>query len=224
VISINGVLKGDGMDAAYISGKQTKIIGLTGQYCAGKNHVAALLERRGIEVLDVDKLGHRALEEEKVAITSLCGASILAADGTIDRKALGNRVFGSPDLLKALEAIVHPAVNRMTDAWIEKKKHTDIAINAALLHRSSAVESLSFVMVVRAPYAIRFLRALRRDRATFTALIKRFSSQKNFSSQYFFGNADMYIVDNPSLFGLRAESHALERRIDSILAREGMVQ
>jgi dephospho-CoA kinase len=212
------------MAAVCIDLPRTKVIGLTGQYCAGKNHVASLLEQRGIEVLDVDKLGHRALEEEKTAILALCGNSILAADGTIDRKALGNRVFASSALLKGLETIIHPAVNRMTDAWIEERKHRQIAINAALLHKSTAANSLSFVLLVRAPWAVRLLRAMRRDKATLGAALRRIRSQKNFSSQYFFGNADIHTVDNWSLCGFRAESKALERRIDSILAREGMVQ
>jgi dephospho-CoA kinase len=38
-----------------------KLIGLTGTYCAGKNHVASLLEQRRLPVLDLDKLGHEVI-------------------------------------------------------------------------------------------------------------------------------------------------------------------
>ena len=58
-----------------------KIIGLTGTYCAGKNHVAGLLEKRGLAVLDVDKLGHQAIAEEKEAIVARFGAGILTRRG-----------------------------------------------------------------------------------------------------------------------------------------------
>jgi hypothetical protein len=69
------------------------LIGLTGKYCAGKNHVAALLEARGFEVLDVDKLGHKATEDQKEAIVGLFGPGVLRQDGAVDRRVLGELTF-----------------------------------------------------------------------------------------------------------------------------------
>jgi dephospho-CoA kinase len=84
-----------------------KVIGLTGTYCAGKNYIGRLMEARGLPVLDVDKLGHRAIETEQGAILERFGRDILGA-----------KVFGKPDELAALEGIVHPAANAMTTEWI----------------------------------------------------------------------------------------------------------
>jgi len=187
------------------------IIGLTGKYCAGKNHVASMIEARGLPVLDVDKLGYQALESEKEAVFALFGADLQTADGSADRRLLGKRVFGNPEKLAALEAIIHPAANRLTDQWIAaQKKHC--VINAALLHRSSVFNKLDRIIVVTSPFFTRFLRAKKRDRLSCLEILRRFRSQKNFSTQYLSINAEIYRVENSGL-----KSRQLERRIDEII-------
>jgi dephospho-CoA kinase len=203
------------------------IIGLTGAYCAGKNHVGRLLEERGLPVLDVDKLGHRALETEKNAILERFGEAILDREGRIDRKLLGAKVFGQPGELAALEAIVHPAANRDTLAWIREiggQGRKNCVINAALLHRSSVFKTLDAVILVEAPLVTRLLRARRRDRLPWIALIKRFGSQKEFPSQYFKGKTDIYRVENKGFFGFfsRRSRARLKNRIDEILSPLGI--
>jgi len=202
------------------------LIGLTGRYCAGKNHVAELLEKRGFEVLDVDKLGHRAIEEERDAIAAAFGAEILRPDGSIDRKILGDLAFPDPAKLAALESIVHPAANRLSEEWLAARKGAKVVLNAALLHRSTAFSRCDCVLVVTAPLATRFLRALKRDKLPFLTVLQRFRSQNNFETQYYRNKSDIYIVRNKGSFGPCAARRArtLERRIDSILARIGMVR
>lgn len=202
------------------------LIGLTGAYCAGKNHIASLLEAHGIEVLDVDKLGHRAIEEEKAAIVGRFGTGVQAPDGSIDRAALGALAFASPEALRDLEAMVHPAANRLTEEWIAARAGKDLALNAALLHRSSVFDRLDLIILVRAPFLTRLARARRRDGLSLKAILERFRAQKNFDAQYLSSGADIHIVDNRGAFGLclRVRARALERRIDTILARGGMVR
>ncbi|MDR3162049.1 MAG: dephospho-CoA kinase [Spirochaetaceae bacterium] len=199
------------------------VIGLTGVYCAGKNHVARLLEERGLPVLDVDKLGHEALELEKDAVIARFGPGLIGEDGRIDRRALGAKVFGKAAELAALEGIVHPEVNRLTDRWIARCRGPCV-INAALLHRSSSFGSLAFIILVEAPWITRLLRARRRDRLPFAEILKRLHSQKQFIPQYLSKNADIYRVYNRGLSGFcsRRRLRSLERRIDTILAREGV--
>jgi len=198
------------------------LIGLTGAYCAGKNHVAALLEARGLPVLDVDKLGYQVLETEKEAIFAQFGPDLQKADGTPDRRLLGQRVFGNPEKLAALEAIVHPPANRLTDEWAAAQNGPCV-INAALLHRSSVFNRLDRIIIVTAPFLTRLLRAKRRDKLSFQAILKRFGSQKDFNSQYLSLNAEIYRVENPGLsdsrnlrYGCNA-NRKLESRIDRII-------
>jgi dephospho-CoA kinase len=180
------------------------LIGLTGTYCAGKNYVGALLEERGLPVLDVDKLGHRAIEAERDAILERFGEDVLGPEGAIDRRLLGAKVFGDRGLLAELQDMVHPAANRMTDRWIAEQGGKPCVINAALLHQSSAFERLSAVILVRAPVLIRLLRARRRDGLPLGQLLTRFRSQKQFTAQYFSGKADIYVIENRGYFGFHA--------------------
>ena len=198
------------------------LIGLTGTYCAGKNYVARLLEERGLPVLDVDKLGHEALEAEKTAVMARFGPDILDAEGAVDRRLLGNRVFGRPEELSALEDIVHPAANRLTEAWIVRQNGTCV-INAALLHRSGIFKRLDFIILVRAPFLTRLLRARRRDSLSLSQLIRRFKSQKEFTPQYLTRKADIYTVDNPGYCGFCSSLYRerLGNRLDAILSRKG---
>ncbi|MDR1106707.1 MAG: dephospho-CoA kinase [Treponema sp.] len=202
-----------------------KLIGLTGMYCAGKNFVAGLLEKRGLPVLDVDKLGHAALDAGREEVLARFGPGVLGDDGKINRRALGEAVFGKEAELAALEAIVHPAVNRMTEAWVAEQGGSCV-INAALIHKSSVFNRLDRIILVEAPLVTRVLRAKRRDGLSWAGLVKRFRSQKDFRSQYLPGKADIYRVENRGSFPLCARflREKLENRIDEILSGEGMVR
>ena len=193
------------------------LIGLTGMYCSGKNHVAALLERRGLPVLDVDKLGHIAIENKRDAICARFGESIQNRDGSVNRRLLGEKVFGREGELAALEAIVHPEANRLTLEWIAAQGGQPCVINAALLHKSEVFDRLDGVILVSAPLLVRLIRAKQRDKLPWAVLLRRFWSQKQFAAQYLAGNADIYKVENPGTNRKR-----LECQVNTILLRLGL--
>ena len=195
------------------------IIGLTGPYCAGKNYVSNLMETRGFPALDVDKLGYEALELEKNSVFAQFGDDLQKSDGSIDRRLLGQRVFGKPDKLAALEAIVHPPVDRMVDEWITKTASPSghYVINAALLHRAKVFARLDLIIFVTAPFLTRLLRARRRDKLPWKAILKRFASQKNFNSQYLSLNAEIYRVDNS---GFSKTKNRVNQIIEKIRLKE----
>ncbi|MDR1398722.1 MAG: dephospho-CoA kinase [Treponema sp.] len=198
-------------------------MGLTGTYCAGKNYIANLLEARDIPTLDVDKLGHEAIEWRKDAIVARFGDATIGADGRVDRKLLGARVFGKPKELAALEAIVHPEVNRLTDEWIAQQAALKTAawccvINAALLHKSSAFRRLDALILVKAPFLTRLFRAHKRDQLPWATLVQRLRSQATFTSQYLASNADIYEVNNGAYFTSRYVRASLERRLNIIFS------
>jgi dephospho-CoA kinase len=174
--------------------KQGKLIGLTGLYCAGKNYAASIFEKHGIPVFDVDKAGHEAIETKKYAITARFGDAVLDEDGRIDRKKLGERVFGKPEELRALEAIVHPEVNRAANTWIKAHKGTTVVINAALLHKCDCFDRLNTVIVIRAPLPVRLWRAKKRDHLPLAQLLRRFAAQRTFSAQYCRKNTDIRVI------------------------------
>jgi dephospho-CoA kinase len=199
------------------------LIGLTGKYCAGKNHAAAILEKRGLPVLDVDKLGHAALEYKKDEVFSRFGDEVRNPDGSVNRRLLGEKVFGKKNEITALEAIVHPQTDRMTLEWIASQNGKTCVINAALLHRLAVFGRFDRILLVRAPFLVRLLRAKRRDRLSWISVFRRLMSQKRFTLQYLAGNADIYIVENPWTGGFfpgsAGKETKLERRIDEFLSK-----
>ena len=88
-------------------------IGLTGSIGSGKSTVAALLVERGAVLLDADAIVREIQEPGTpvfAAMVERWGDDIVADDGTLDRQAVADRVFGDADELAVLNAIVHPAV------------------------------------------------------------------------------------------------------------------
>ncbi|MDR2576004.1 MAG: dephospho-CoA kinase [Treponema sp.] len=195
-------------------------IGLTGKYCAGKNHVAGILEKHGLPVLDVDKLGHKAIEDKKDEIFSRFGYDLRNSDGSVNRRLLGKKVFGKKDAITALEAIVHPQADRMTIEWIASQKGKPCVINAALLHKLTIFGQFECILLVNAPFFTRLLRGKRRDRLSWLSILRIMMRQKRFTLQYLAGNADIYIVHTKGFIpGSTANETKLELQINEILSK-----
>ena len=197
------------------------LIGLTGTYCAGKNYISAILETRGLPVLDVDKLGYQALDLQKDKICELFGNDMLKIDNNwqpgnpLDRRLLGKVVFGNPGKLAALEAIVHPEANRLTDEWITAQKGSCV-INAALLHKSSVFNKLDRILIVTAPLFTRILRAKKRDKLHWKEIFKRFASQKDFYTQYLSKKAEIYRIGNPGILNFQKLEYQIDKFLEGI--------
>ncbi len=83
---------------------------LTGGIATGKSTAATLLSLLGFRIIDADKIAHEVLEEMAPKIAEHFGEECLLPDGSVDRKALGARVFADPSERRALEALVHPPI------------------------------------------------------------------------------------------------------------------
>ena len=86
-----------------------KVIGLTGGIASGKSTAAQYMRQQGAHHIDADKLGHAAYEPGTQAfgeVVATFGEDVVDADGRIDRKALGAKVFGAGNRLQELTDIV----------------------------------------------------------------------------------------------------------------------
>ncbi len=92
-----------------------RIIGITGNIACGKTVVGHMLLELGAECyIDADAVVHRLyLSGQPIAVkvAEVFGPAVVAADGSVDRKALGAIVFQDTAAMRRLEAIVHPAVS-----------------------------------------------------------------------------------------------------------------
>jgi dephospho-CoA kinase len=95
-------------------------VALTGGIATGKSWVLRRFSHHGIPTIDADTLAHAVLApgtRGAERILDRFGEGVRAAEGGIDRKALGALVFRDEAARRELEAIVHPAVYEGIAAW-----------------------------------------------------------------------------------------------------------
>ena len=186
------------------------VIGLSGKYCAGKNAAAAVFEEIGIPTIDVDRLGHLALESEVDRIEKEFGPSVIKTESAcggeparrvVDRRALGGIVFSDPGRLRALEKITHPWMVDETRRRIESftgegAKH--VVVNAAILLHMGLHQLCDAVVWVDAPLGLRIRRALSRDSLNLRAVLKRIYTQRTLKAQPLAEYVDIYRIENKS--------------------------
>lgn len=158
-----------------------KVIGLTGGIASGKSTAARHLAERGAVLIDADRLGHRAYEPDTGAYATLVetfGDGVVAADGSIDRKALGSEVFGKPGRLKQLTDIVWPEIRRLAQADIASSAPNSIVVlEAAVLFEAGWEDVVDEIWVVVVDPAVAIERAMARDGVAAEAVQKRLDAQ-----------------------------------------------
>jgi dephospho-CoA kinase len=142
------------------------ILGLTGSIGMGKSTAAAALRRLGVPVHDADGEVHRLLKSNPQAIAAIAAEFPgVAGDVGIDRAALGRRVFGDPQALRRLEAILHPLVRRAEARFLRcarANRARVAALDIPLLFETGAEQRCDLVVVVSAPEFVQAARVLRR--------------------------------------------------------------
>jgi dephospho-CoA kinase len=143
-------------------------LGLTGSIGMGKSTVTGFFREMGVPVFDADAEVRR-LQGPGGPLLGAIEARFPGTTGTagVDRKALGARVFGKPDELRALEAIVHPAVADARQAFLRRNAgHRIVLLDIPLLFENGIDAEMDAVIVVSAPAHIQRRRVLRRPGMT----------------------------------------------------------
>ena len=108
-----------------------KVIGLTGGIGSGKSTVSGFLAELGAVIIDADRVGHKALKSDKdirYAVEAAFGGEIMTAGGEIDRKKLGNIVFGDLNCLSRLNQIMHHRMYGMVKAELEEYRRRGVEV------------------------------------------------------------------------------------------------
>lgn len=174
------------------------VIGITGRACAGKNAYASVFASFGFPVVDVDTLGHAALEQSKEEIVQAFGSGILT-DHSIDRKKLGQLVFSDSSKLKILESISHPKMVEACKGLIDEARQQDkaaIILNAALLGRMGLDVLCDHILFIQAPLLVRYGRAKGRERLTWKRFLARERAQKDINAVSLAGKIPVKILHN----------------------------
>lgn len=129
------------------------VIGLTGNIATGKSVVRQMLQHLEAYTIDADSLSHRAMAPGAPAykpIIDTFGQFILDADKNINRAMLGNIVFGNPEALARLEAIVHPVVSGAVNALVSRAQQQVVVVEAIKLLEGDLAQAVDEVWVVDA--------------------------------------------------------------------------
>lgn len=155
-----------------------RIIGLTGSIGMGKSAVAGMFRRLHVPVFDADAAVH-VLQGPGGALLPAIEARFPGTTGAqgVDRAALGRQVLGDTAALRALEAIVHPAVGTMRAAFLRRHRSRPlIVLDIPLLFETGGDKAMDVVVVVSAPFTVQRRRVLRRpgmSEAKFRAILAR---------------------------------------------------
>lgn len=160
------------------------LIALTGGIASGKSTIARRLAERGAVIVDADAIvrdvqgvGSPVL----AAIADAFGADVLSPDGSLDRAALGARVFGDPEALARLNAIVHPEVRdesaRRFAAALAADPAAVVVYDVPLLVEARVDDPWDLIVVADAPAPLRARRLVEERGLTETDAAARLASQ-----------------------------------------------
>jgi dephospho-CoA kinase len=145
-------------------------VGLTGGIASGKSHVRRRFEAAGFATLDLDHVTHELLAAGGAgqrAVVDAFGPALLAADGSVDRRALGALVFRDAEARARLNALVHPLIRAESErraAALEAAGTQVLVTEAALLVETGAFLSrFDRLVVVHCSEAMQIGRLVHRD-------------------------------------------------------------
>ncbi|MFW6138703.1 MAG: dephospho-CoA kinase [Spirochaetota bacterium] len=150
------------------------VVGITGNYCSGKNLASKMFEVCGYTVVDVDKIGHQALEAKKHRLMEVFGKGIVT-HGAVDRKKLGRMVFDNIEKKKTLERVVHPWMIKRVKQAVQDAPNA--VINAALLVEMCLFVLCDFVLGIQVDEEEAAARGMQRNGLTREQALRIIRSQ-----------------------------------------------
>jgi dephospho-CoA kinase len=159
-------------------------VGLTGGIATGKSTAGQMFVELGCHLIDSDRITHQLFEPGQNvhrAVVEQFGRRIVAPDGTIDRRVLGDIVFKDPEARLKLNSLVHPAVIQRQQEWLNEIQQRDpkgvAIVDAALMIEVGTYKNYDKVIVVTCTPEIQKRRLLERSGLSEDAINARIRSQ-----------------------------------------------
>jgi dephospho-CoA kinase len=197
------------------------IIGLTGGIASGKSLVAHVLRDLGAHIIDADRIVHELLEPGQQAwqeVIDYFGKEVLLQSNRIDRRKLGDIVFNNAEKREWLNHCLHPRVFDVYTAQVknlrDRRPHTIIVFDAALLIETGYHRKMDKVVVVYSEREQQIERLISRDKLTHDQATSRIQSQMPLAEKR--SVAD-YVIDNT---GTRENTERQTRDIFKSLIQE----
>jgi len=195
-----------------------RLVGLTGGIGSGKSTVGQMLQAAGVPVLDADVLAREVVMPGQPAHAEIAATwpDVIQADGTIDRRKLGHRVFSDPAARTRLEAITHPRIQARAlelARALEAEGHRLAFYEASLLVETGGHRKFDGLVVVTADDEQQIARVMARDHSTREHALARLRAQMPAAEKV---RAATHLIDNSGdLDGTRRQVEALIAALSS---------
>jgi dephospho-CoA kinase len=206
-------------------------VGLTGGIASGKSVVGEMLVSLGAHLIEADHIAHELMLPGQPVYNEVVrhfGGAILNSDGSINRAKLAESAFGGskagvPSRVQELNRIVHPAVVRRQEEWMEEtgRRHPNdiVIVEAALILEAGAAKSFDRLVVVTCSDEQRVARFAARQKIGLDAarkeVLRRMAAQIPEATKV---KAADYVIDNSgSIEHTREQVHQLWEKLHSQL-------
>lgn len=180
-----------------------RLIGLTGGIGSGKSSVSRVLARSGAVIIDADGITHdleRRGQPVWSKIIGTFGYSVLMADGELDRKKLGHRIFATATERERLNRIVHPQVRQEITQAIDQAREMGVKVavlDAPLLIEGGLYRNVDQVWLVYAEPEQQVKRIVARDQVGEDTAWRRIRAQMPLSDKVAYADV---VIDNRGRF------------------------
>jgi dephospho-CoA kinase len=191
-------------------------IGLTGNIAAGKSIVQSYLEKKGIPIIDADWICHRLMDNNEEVIEKITklfeGKDIFLEDGRLGRHKIGLIVFSNPEKMEALEAILHPLVEKKILEFFEENENEEIVVaSVPLLFEENMQNLFDKTILVCADKKLRLQRLMNRNGYSLEHALERINSQVSQEEKRYM--ADFIIENNNDLIELETQINKTIERL-----------
>lgn len=189
-------------------------VGLTGGIASGKTTVSRLFQALGVPVIDSDEIARDVVAPGTPALAAIqarFGAGVIQADGTLDRRALRQIVFGDPLARRDLEAITHPAIRAEMESRSRAAGGTyQLLAIPLLVEGGGGRDRVDRVLVVDCDEQTQLRRVMLRDGVDEAGARAVLAAQASRAQRL--AAADDVIANDGDLARLRDQVEALHRR------------
>ena len=172
-------------------------VGITGNIGSGKTTVSKIFELLGVPVFYADEEGKKVMTNDSILVSeikSVFGEQSYFDDGGLNRKYLASVVFNNDEALNKLNGLVHPAVFRAFDIWVQDHPKAPYVLKeAAILFESGSYKFCDQSIMVSAPLETRIERVVKRDGLPAAEIQRRESKQFSEAKKISLAN---YVIKN----------------------------
>ena len=193
-----------------------KTVGLTGGIGSGKSTLMQWFQKQGVPCFESDAVGRKLLNTDlREAVSEAFGAELYLQTGSLDRKALAEKVFANPAALAKLNQIVHPAVAIAFENFKKQHANAPFVINeAAILFETGGYKNYDVVILVTAPKSDRIERIINRDGSTKAEVIKRMKNQWEDERKRKLAD---YVIENSTIKSAQKQAAQILEKLDDAL-------